>query len=168
MKFKKPIRGVKEVFLHHSATSNPDHDDISWIRHLHVNENGWQDVGYHFFIKSSGEIQKGRDLEFIPAAQSAHNTYTIAICLSGTEDNFTDEQFKSLQDLCSQINKAYKGKVVFRGHKEVNATLCPSYDYRFLLNLREDGYMPYSSWKEKATKLLKGTWWGLKLLKYFK
>ena len=55
MPFRKPARHVDRVFLHCSASDDPDHDDIATIRSWHVDGNGWSDVGYHYFIR------KGRD-----------------------------------------------------------------------------------------------------------
>ena len=61
--FEKPSRTVDKVFIHASDSDWKHHDDISVIRKWHVDENGWGDVGYHYFIKRNGTIQKGRDLE---------------------------------------------------------------------------------------------------------
>jgi len=138
MNFKKPVRGVKEIFVHHSASARPEDDDISVMRKWHL-ERGYQDVGYHYFITSGGVIQPGRNLELIPAAQGGHNTGTIAICLSGVGSAFSDAQFDALRVLCKEINKAYAGAVTFHGHKEVYATECPHYDYKKILKLDATG-----------------------------
>lgn len=155
MKFKKPDREITEAFLHHSATDNPNHDNINWIRKIHVEQNGWSDVGYHYFIKADGSIEEGRNLETQPAAQYGHNTGTIAICLSGLGQSFTEEQEKALRNLCNKINDAYEGNIVFRGHKEVNHTECPHYDYIKMLGLI-GGKIPYTKpwWKEFFSSLL--------------
>ncbi len=138
--FKKPLRKVIETFVHQSASDNPLHDDISVMEKWHL-EKKYNGVGYHYFIKTDGTIQPGRDLERVPAAQLGHNTGTISICLHGINKSFTKAQFDSLRLLCGEINKAYNNKMRFRGHKEVYATLCPQYDYIKELNLNADGYM---------------------------
>ena len=51
-KLKLGNREVDRVFLHCSASPNPAHDDINVIRDWHL-ERGWNDVGYHFFIKGN-------------------------------------------------------------------------------------------------------------------
>lgn len=137
-KFNKPDREVTKVYLHHSASNKPEHDDISVIREWHI-QRGFNDVGYHFFITSDGNIQRGRSLELIPAAQQGFNTGSIAICVSGTSGDLTKPQIKSLQELCGQINKAYSGEISFHGHKEVMPTECPAYDYRKILSLDQSG-----------------------------
>ena len=138
--FMKPLRPVDRVFIHCSASDNPKHDDISVIRDWHVNGNGWSDVGYHFFIRKDGIIEEGRDIDRTPAAQKGHNKSTIAICLHGLED-FTVEQFRSLNTLCAEINRNYKF-ITFHGHCEVNPNkTCPVFDYKEVLNLNEKGQM---------------------------
>ena len=140
LEFTPPQRLVKKVFLHCSASDNINHDDVSVIRDWHVNHNGWSDVGYHFFVKSTGEIQEGRDLEMTPAAQAPYNTGTIAICTHGLT-YFSPESMQAVYDLCQAINHAYDGRVTFHGHCEVSNKTCPVYDYKGLLGLDKNGYM---------------------------
>lgn len=137
-KFERPLRKVTQVFIHCSASDNPAHDDVEVIRHWHVAQRGWADVGYHYFITSAGAIQEGRDLERNPAAQRGHNAGTIAICLHGLT-RFSEAQFESLRELCGQINAAYDGTMRFRGHSEVSSKPCPVFDYRVVLGLDDKG-----------------------------
>lgn len=140
IEFVKPRRVVTATFIHCSASDRPEHDDVSVMRQWH-RARGWSDVGYHFFIRKDGEIQEGRDLERIPAAQAGHNSGTIAICLHGlTEERFTEDQFNSLRDLCQAINGHY-ADMRFRGHKEVAAKACPVFDYKAVLGLTHGGHM---------------------------
>lgn len=141
--FVRPQRAVSRVFVHCSASDDPNHDDIAVIRKWHVEGNGWNDVGYHYFIRKDGTLQPGRPLERVPAAQQGHNTGTIAICLHGLEkDKFTPAQFDMLRALCRAIGKAYNNSVTFHGHCEVNPhKTCPVFDYKGVLNLGPKGRM---------------------------
>jgi N-acetyl-anhydromuramyl-L-alanine amidase AmpD len=142
------------VFLHHSATDNPEHDNIAYIKKLHTSSSPndftkpWSDIGYHYFIDSKGLVSPGRDLEKTPAAQAPYNTKSIAICVSGVNKSFTAESLQALKTLCFDINNAYGGEMVFKGHKEVNATECPHYNYKSLLNLDGLGKIQKSSVKQ--------------------
>ena len=140
MNYKKPIREINKVFIHCSATDKPEHDDISVIRDWHVAGNGWSDVGYHYYIRKDGVIQKGRPLERVPAAQRGHNTYSIAICLHGLNE-FSVKQFDKLKALCEKIAISHCCKVTFHGHCEVSNKSCPVFDYKSVLNLNDDGVM---------------------------
>ena len=142
MPFTRPARHVDRVFLHCSASDNPDHDDIATIRSWHVDERGWSDVGYHYFIRSDGALQEGRPLERTPAAQAGHNPGTVAICLHGlAAENFTDDQFRTLTALAREIDEAYAGRVTFHGHCEVSSKSCPVFPYREVLGLDVTGRM---------------------------
>lgn len=131
-------RSIQRVFIHCSASDNPAHDDVSIIRQWHL-ARGFSDVGYHFYIKADGTIQKGRDIEVVPAAQEGNNKGTIAICCGGLT-SFTEAQFKSLRELCHAIHTNLP-IVTFHGHCEVSAKTCPVFDYRKVLNLDLKGKM---------------------------
>ena len=150
--FTPPKRRVDRVFIHCSASDDPEHDDVSVIKKWHTSPSKtdptkpWLDVGYHFYIKFDGTIQFGRSLEWTPSAQKSHNSRTIAICISGGEDGkpgaFTKAQFAALQALCGAIHIALPD-VSFHGHREVDKyKICPVFDYKALLNLDNDGFMP--------------------------
>jgi len=139
--FKRPNRIVNRVFLHCSASDNPKHDNIATITEWHL-KRGFSGIGYHFFISKNGIIHKGRNIEANPAAQEGHNTATIAICLHGLKkEAFTEAQFKSLRELCEQINLTYSGKITFHGHREVAKKDCPVFDYKNILSLDAKGYI---------------------------
>ena len=145
MAFEKPDRAVDRVFVHCSASDRPEHDDVEVIRGWHVNDKHWNDIGYHFFIKKDGTIQPGRDLETSPAAQMGHNTGTIAICLHGLViEKFAKAQFKSVIELCKEINSAYQGMVSFHGHCEVSSKSCPVFPYKEVLGLDNHGSMDFA------------------------
>ncbi len=142
MKFIRPKRKVDRVFIHCSASDNPKHDNTETIRKWHL-ERGFSDIGYHYYINKSGQVYVGRPLEKIPAAQTGHNTGTIAICLGGlVKERFTSQQFEALKKLCNEINIAYNRGVTFHGHCEVNrGKTCPVFDYKKVLNLNSTGHM---------------------------
>jgi len=100
---------------------------------------GFSDVGYHFFIQKDGTLEYGRDLEKTPAAQKGHNLYTLAICLHGLkEENFTQAQFNTLNQLAIQIEHNYEN-ISFHGHCEVSKKACPVFNYRKVLDLDRYG-----------------------------
>lgn len=142
--FTKPKRKVNRVFIHCSASDHASHDNIATMRKWHTDPEpkgrGWADVGYHFFIRKSGQLENGRGLEKTPAAQYGHNKNTIAISLHGLKKaNFTELQFITLKKLCTEINSAYAGAVTFHGHSEVANKACPVFDYKSVLKLNKFG-----------------------------
>ncbi len=145
MAFQKPAREIDRVFLHCSASDREAHDDVAVMRRWHVDDRGWDDVGYHYFIQKDGTVQPGRDLEKTPAAQRGHNTGTIAICLHGlAAGRFTRDQYRSLIALCREIDDALDGGVSFHGHCEVSSKACPVFPYRVVLGLDDHGEMVFA------------------------
>ena len=145
MAFQRPAREIDRVFLHCSASDRDEHDDVSVMRRWHVDDRGWDDVGYHYFIKKDGTVQPGRDLEKTPAAQRGHNAGTIAICLHGLAvGRFTREQYRSLIGLCRDLDDALDGMASFHGHSEVSSKACPVYPYRVVLGLDAHGEMIFA------------------------
>jgi len=139
--FVKPKRKVTKIYIHCSASDNPEHDDIKVITRWHLARR-FKWVGYHYFITSQGEVQKGRDLEKMPAAQKGHNKDSIAICVSGLS-SFTEKSLFALKQLCLDIDDEYDSQVTFHGHCEVSAKRCPVFDYKAVLNLGEQGHIKY-------------------------
>lgn len=137
--FKKPKRPVTRVYLHCSASDNPDHDNVATMDAWHK-ARGWFGCGYQLFCRKDGSSEVGRSMEKTPAAQKGHNRGSIAICLHGlTLNKFTAAQKNWLIDVCNQINSAYGGDVTFHGHCEVANKSCPVIDYKSILKLDDAG-----------------------------
>lgn len=144
--FQKPNRKVTRVFIHCSANDNPIFAGrrlYNFIYDIHVNQNGWSDIGYHFLIDKHGQTMYGRPLRRTPAAQRGYNAKSIAIMVHGLED-FSEESMEALVDLCRDINEAYEGNIEFWEHREVNPhKTCPVFDAKAVLNLDEERHMIY-------------------------
>ncbi|MDR9441834.1 MAG: N-acetylmuramoyl-L-alanine amidase [Schleiferiaceae bacterium] len=78
------------LVVHHSAgfTDYPDYQwVVSYYWDLHVNTNGWSDIGYNWLIDPNGVVYEGRGLGHLGAHFSCMNSGTSGICLIG---NFMD------------------------------------------------------------------------------
>lgn len=136
---------INYITLHCSDSDVEAHDDISVIAKWH-SERGWvgpdkingndDDVGYSYFVKKRGSIQKGRDEGEILAHARGHNSGHIAICLHGRE-NFTDAQFFSLRNLVQSIMDRHVIKRIYY-HNELNSgKTCPNFKLDWVDNLNE-------------------------------
>ena len=138
--FKKPKREIRKIFIHYSATDNPLHNNLEVIRDWHINDNEWDDIGYHYFLTKDGKIWDGRNIEKEPAAQKDHNEHTIAICLSGLNE-LTKSQFISLENLLHEIESEYNYVLKIFGHKDIAETKCPGFEVKDKLDLTEDNLL---------------------------
>ena len=123
------MRKIDTIFVHCSDSDYAHHDDISVIRKWHMDERGFNDVGYHFFITNGGQVQIGRPIDKIPAAQYGYNTGSVAICLSGKHE-FTEDQFKALRKMVKELTTKHGIQHVM-GHNEVDdGKTCPNFDVK--------------------------------------
>jgi N-acetyl-anhydromuramyl-L-alanine amidase AmpD len=138
------MREIKRLIIHCAATK-PDMDiGVEEIREWHK-ERGWKDIGYHFVIRRTGEIEKGRPVSQVGAHAKGHNLDSIGICLVGGIDedgdadaNFTFEQYVALEQFVDEAEDYY-GDLDVLGHRDLPgvAKACPCFDVTsFLENLQ--------------------------------
>lgn len=129
------MRKVKDIILHCSYT-RPTHDvDVETIRRWHVEDRGWRDIGYHWVIRRSGQIQPGRPESEPGAHVAGHNSNSIGVCLVGgmAEDssapdcNYTAAQWAALAWLVADILERHPDAKV-SGHRDYAAKECPCFD----------------------------------------
>lgn len=131
------MRPINRIVVHCAAT--PPHLDIGaeqidkWHR-----GRGWAQIGYHAVIRRDGMYKPGRPESAIGAHAQGHNTDTLAVCLVGgvdanrePENNFTDEQFDTLEALLNWWRDGYSvplSNIV--GHRDLPGVkkACPSFD----------------------------------------
>lgn len=124
------------IVVHHSAADSSTPESMT---NDHVNNRGWQSLGYHFCISNAhdpltpdGEIYAGE--RWWLQQHGAHcksdgnyyNEHGIGICLIGNLENHrpTEAQMRSLRKLITYLRSQLPGIQVI-GHGDVGATLCP-------------------------------------------
>ena len=142
------MRKINLLVIHCSATRASLDVAATDIDRWHK-ARGWGGIGYHYFIRRSGEIEKGRPLEQVGAHVYGHNKQSIGICLAGGvdeagkkgEDNFTQAQYASLRSLIGSLQELFPGIRVC-GHRDLSSDIdgdgvierfewtkeCPSFD----------------------------------------
>ena len=138
------LRKKTDSIIIHCAATKPSMDiGYQEIRKWHVEDNGCDDVGYHFIIRRNGKYEKGRPEGYSGAHAPSHNSRSIGICLVGgmaedgtPENNFTIEQLLTLRDLVNMIMERYSEITEILGHCDVqdNKPNCPGFNVREWLN----------------------------------
>lgn len=95
----KRLVTIRRITFHHSLSYFGDAD---LINNWHI-ARGFKEIGYHFVIKKSGEIQKGRSMKYQGAHASGKNYDSIGVCFIG---DFNKYDIKRLQ-LNSAIRLVY-------------------------------------------------------------
>ncbi len=132
---KKRLK-TKLLVVHCAATKPSMHVKASTIRNWHVNERGWSDIGYHWFIRRNGFLEPGRDESLVGSHAKGFNSESIAVCLAGglsedgkPEDNFTEAQIETLRQFVWDMNDKYPNIEVL-GHRDLPKVKkdCPCFD----------------------------------------
>ncbi len=147
--YERIVHEVRNIIIHHSATSNDLTDYTNVIRNIylyHTEGNGWSDIGYNYVIAQDGSIFKGRDPGVYEQdnVMGAHfcsaNSGTMGICILGHYMNIAPpvESINALVNLLAW--KAAKDTLnpygtnahilnpelkVIAGHRDGCSTLCP-------------------------------------------
>jgi N-acetyl-anhydromuramyl-L-alanine amidase AmpD len=133
------VSKISWLVLHCSDTPASMDVDITDVWRWHVDERGWRDVGYHFFIKRDGSIQLGRmqngDAFLDRAEVGAHtrglNGTSLGICYAG-RDGMTPQQEKAaLWLLRTHMTLLGLGADSVIGHAEADpksGKMCPGLD----------------------------------------
>ena len=131
------MRDIEMIIVHASDSDNPKHDSINVVRDWHVTERKFTDVGYHWFIRSTGELQAGRPEHIAGAHCEGHNKASIGICLHGKGEP-TQAQKHTLETLliekCSQYDLE-KSDIYPHNHFNKGKT-CPNWPLEKWLDSR--------------------------------
>lgn len=115
------------VAIHHSASLLAANETMLDIQNLHMNSNGWADIGYHYGIDKDGVIYAGRDVGVRGASVAGYNTGTIGVVLMGNfeVDSPLEVQLTALQHLLNWLAYTYL-LTHLAAHREFNPeSLCP-------------------------------------------
>jgi hypothetical protein len=117
----------KTVAIHHSYPILRDTGTMRDIQDLHLDQDNWADIAYHFGIDGKGNIYTGRDIHARGASVAGFNTGTIGVVLFGDFQIETPSpaQLVAVQSLVNWLKATYS-ITHLAGHYEFNPiTVCP-------------------------------------------
>lgn len=119
---------IKRIIIHH-AVSNGD-VSAATIHQWHL-DRGWSGIGYHYVIRTGGNVERGRPENTVGAhAGTGANSDSIGICLAGnlSAHDPTEAQMKTLVWLIKDLRNRL-GDLATIGHKDVMNTECPGKNF---------------------------------------
>lgn len=134
----KQLDKVDLLVVHHTES----HDvPIEEVNAWHKN-NGWVGCGYHYLIRASGSIEKGRPDNKMGAHALGYNDRSLGISLCGDFTNVPPMpgQMDALEDLLTALRAQYPDAKVVR-HRDLCPTSCPgnSFPWDELMQRLEGG-----------------------------
>ena len=129
-----PRKNTDTLVIHCAATKPSMDIGVDEITQWHK-DRGFDTIGYHYVIRRSGVVEKGREDSLQGAHAVAVNGTSIGVCMVGGvddslkwENNFTEAQFRSLKSLIILLKNKYPIEKVI-GHYEVESKKeCPSFN----------------------------------------
>jgi len=120
------------VVIHHSGNSGEK--EPKEIERKHMDENGWDDVGYHYLIKPDGTIFEGRHLAYKGSHVEKANSQKIGILIMGDfehqwwdgDDDPTATQISAAEALIKTLKSEIGTVTKLGGHRDYKpGTECP-------------------------------------------
>lgn len=118
------------LIVHHLEAEGP-HWTVEAINAMHIHENGWAGIGYHYYIRLDGSVYKGRPDNAIGAHCQGCNTNTLGISFEGNYDSRTEmpiNQYNAWCELKSYLCNQY-GDMPIYGHREKGSSECPGKNF---------------------------------------
>ncbi|XP_076240325.1 peptidoglycan recognition protein S2 [Calliopsis andreniformis] len=122
------------IIIHHSASNGCTTRAICQAKvrnfqNYHMNEKGWEDIGYNFLIGEDGNVYEGRGWGKHGAHSVAYNSKSIGICIIGNfvDRNLSPAAIKAVKSLISYgvtIGKIDDNYTLL-GHRQTASTICP-------------------------------------------
>ena len=122
------MRQINLLVIHCSATKENQPFKVYALETSH-RKRGFNGIGYHYYIRQSGEVVNTRPLNRIGAHAKGHNRYSIGICYEGgldkdgkPKDTRTLEQRAALRQLVNELLARFPGCKVC-GHRDLSPDL---------------------------------------------
>lgn len=133
----KVRRPIEWLIVHCASTKRSMNISKSDVERWHLSR-GWNGIGYNFFVKFDGTIERGRNLHNYGAhtvGRSA-NKKSIGICIEGgmsedgkPEDTLTPDQWRAIIEIFCSAKKHYP-QIKLAAHNQFDKKPCPCFDIR--------------------------------------
>ncbi|GIZ10280.1 N-acetylmuramoyl-L-alanine amidase [Flavobacterium sp. UMI-01] len=128
------MRTIKYLAIHCTATAQKT--TISSIQNYWKTNLGWKNPGYHYIIKTDGEVVNLLPIDQVSNGVAGFNNVLINISYIGgidvkgaPKDTRTPEQKTAMLQLLTELKKQFPNAII-QGHRDFPkvAKACPSFD----------------------------------------
>ena len=133
----KPLQEVRYLVVHCTATKLSQRVSVEDIERWHKAQ-GWDEIGYHWYIDRDGHIFVGRSENLAGAHVLGYNHCSIGVCYEGglneqgqPADTRTPAQKAVLLFVLRELKKSYPNAIIC-GHRDFPNVkkACPCFDAR--------------------------------------
>lgn len=122
----KIMRDINLIVVHCSATREDSQFSPEDLHRLHVEQNGWSDIGYHFYYTRDGREHVCRPITRPGAHARGHNKYSVGLSYEGglnamgfPADTRTKRQKQAIANRIETLRKEY-GPIPAIGHRDLS------------------------------------------------
>ncbi|MFI6919904.1 N-acetylmuramoyl-L-alanine amidase [Nonomuraea spiralis] len=117
-----PLSERTEFVVHHTET--PADRTPRSIQDSHMDERGWNDIGYNFLVRDDGTVYEGRGWLVRGAHATDHNVTGIGCAYIGMNQP-TETAKRTIRALYDEACAKTGHELAKRGHSDVGNTDCP-------------------------------------------
>lgn len=131
----RQLSSITEIIIHCSATEETRNTPAEEIDRWHK-QQGYDCIGYHFYIRRNGGLYVGRALNEVGAHCQGHNQQSVGICYEGGIrngkpcDTRTPEQKIMMSALCTALAIVFPTITGLHGHNDFAAKACPCFEVK--------------------------------------
>jgi N-acetyl-anhydromuramyl-L-alanine amidase AmpD len=116
------------LILHHAGASGAT---AQAIHEYHLSK-GWAGIAYHYYVRKSGEIVRGRPENTRGGHTTDWNYCSIGVCFEGNfeAETMPDVQMTAGRKLVADIVSRYPSIVIGK-HSQFGQTVCPGKNFRY-------------------------------------
>ncbi|XP_028320875.1 peptidoglycan recognition protein 5 [Gouania willdenowi] len=132
---KTAFRGrVQRVIIHHTALESCTcltqcMQELVSIQRYHMNQRGFDDIGYNFLVSVDGRLFEGRGWKTVGAHSKHHNADSVGIAVMGNFNDLqpTQQTLESIKQLLQLgVSRGFlEAEFTLCGHRDVGDTQCP-------------------------------------------
>ncbi len=120
------MREINLAVVHCSATKENERFTYNDLKRLHVDVNGWSDIGYHFFYTRDGKEHICRPVERPGAHVKGHNGVSVGLSYEGgldAEGNAKDTRTEAQKSAMAKRIESLRcdfGNIPVLGHRDLS------------------------------------------------
>lgn len=131
------MRDINMIVVHCSGSRCDHRYTMKMLRYDHVHNNGWTDIGYHYYITLDGVVHACRPVERMGSHALGYNAHSIGICYEGglspsgcISDTRTPKQKESMKHLIQDLHHRFPRIRTILGHRDLPGVqkACPCFD----------------------------------------
>ncbi len=134
-------RKIDKIIIHCAETKTSQKFSASDIDKWHK-ANGWDGIGYHYYIGLDGKVEPGRDINKVGAHCYGQNSKSIGICFEGglNPDGSMWEsplsmQLEAFEALNDYLWFCFNRQLPIFAHSDFSDKTCPNFDIEKYLKL---------------------------------